>query len=263
MNRLNLLILCTLALFAFASLLADDLKRETEDLEQATKISQRDAKQTLEIIGNEDDLEERSHSIRGDAYFFLSQFDKAVADYNRMIELNPQLKDSHWRRGIALYYAGEYEQAANQFERYHSYDNVDRENGIWRYFCQVRAYGEKRAREDLLKYEKDDREPFPRLYELFAGKVTPKEILESIHAAELSPEDREQRLFYAELYVGLNHAVHQENEQAIPHLEKAVLNKFRIRSGYGPSYMWQVGRVQLELLRKNADAPKEPADSSP
>lgn len=187
-------------------------------------------------------------SARGDAYFKLGRFAEAVADYDKMVELEPGLDAGHWRRGIAWFYAGQFEKAAGQFERYHSFDNVDRENGIWRYFSQRRAFGKEKAQEGLLRYEKDDREPFPDVYALFQGKRTPEQILEKIDAAKIGDDDREARRFYAHLYIGLNFAVEDKPEQAIPHLRKAVANTWGPSAGYGPTYMWHVGRLQYDLL---------------
>ena len=187
-------------------------------------------------------------SRRGDAYFFLGEFDKALADYEKMVELNADLGASHWRRGIARFYALKYSAAAKQFEEYHSYDNVDRENGIWRYLSQHRAYGIKKAREGLLKYEKTDREPFPAVYQLFAGKITPQQIAKQIADADIDDQERSKREFYAHLYIGLNHAVEGRNKQAIEHLRKSTANKWGPAAGYGPHYMWHVGRLHYELL---------------
>ena len=189
-------------------------------------------------------------SRRGDALFFLARFDEAAADYNRMAELQPGLAKSHWRRGIAWFYAGQYDEAAHQFEIYDSFDNVDRENGIWRFFSQYRSAGRKKAREGLLKYEKDDREPFPSVYRLFSGETTPEAILMSIAAAEIDAAEREKRLFYAQLYIGLNHAVEDRPRQAVVHLREAVANTWGPKAGYGPHYMWEVGRLHFELLQK-------------
>ena len=108
-----------------------------------------------------------------------------------MVELDPKIAPSHWRRGIAYFYAKKYKQAANQFEIYHTFDDVDRENGIWRFFSQAKAYGLKKAREGLLKYEKDDREPFPDVYRLFAEEITPEQILDRIRDAKIT--DRRTR----------------------------------------------------------------------
>jgi lipoprotein NlpI len=189
-------------------------------------------------------------SRRGDAYFFAGKFKAAVADYDKMVELDPDQDTSHWRRGIAYFYAGRYADAAGQFERYHSFDQVDRENGIWRYLSQVKAHGRDKARAGLLKYAKDDREPFPAVYELFAGKTTPEKILEAIEQAKISKDEREKRLFYAELYIGLNEFIEDRPASAQKHLERAVKNSWGPTAGYGPNYMWHVGRLQEAALRE-------------
>jgi len=154
------------------------------------------------------------YSRRGDASFFRRKFAEAVADYEKMVELQPDLDTSHWRKGIAYFYAKRYKDAAKQFENYHSFDNVDRENGIWRYLSQTKALGRAKAREGLLKYEKDDREPFPDVYRLFAGEKTADEVLGRIMLEKTTPEERNKRLFYAELYVGLNEFVEGRLESA-------------------------------------------------
>ena len=194
------------------------------------------------------------HSSRGDANFFLARFKEAVADYEKMVELNPDLETSHWRRGIACFYSDRPKDAARQFEIYHTFDDVDRENGIWRYFSQHRAFGREKAREGLLKYRKDDREPFPAVYQLFAGKTTPDAILTEIGKAEISPDEREKRLFYAQLYIGLNSAIDDKPEAARKALREAVKNEWGPVAGYGPTYMWHVGRVHYDLLRAKAEA---------
>ena len=196
------------------------------------------------------------HSRRGDAWFFLGEFEKSVADYEAMVEIDPKQGDSHWRRGIARFYAGKAKEAAQQFEAYHSFDDIDRENGIWRYFSQYRAYGPEKAKAGLLKYRKTDREPFPDVYRLFSRDTTPKEILEAIKKAEISSDEREKRLFYAQLYIGLNHAVEGRAAQAIVHLRESTANTWGPKAGYGPQYMWHVGRVHLDLLLAKQKQPK-------
>ncbi len=188
------------------------------------------------------------YSRRADAHFYLAHFDKSVADYQKMVELDPIIDNAHWRRGIAWFYAKDYKQAAHQFEIYDSFDNVDRENGIWRFFSQARAYGLKRARKGLLKYKKDDREPFPSVYKLFSETITPETIVTNITAAKISDTEREKRLFYAHLYIGLDHSIHKRNKPAVKHLRQAVANTWGPKAGFGPHYMWQVGRLHYELL---------------
>lgn len=189
------------------------------------------------------------YSRRGDARFFRGKFAEAVADFDRMVELQPELDKSHWRRGIALFYARQYDKAAHQFEIYHSFDNVDRENGVWRYLSQFKSAGRGKAREGLLRYEKDDREPFPDVYRMFAGELTGREVIERIERAEIPDTDRQKRQFYADLYVGLNQFVEGDLAAAEKHLQAAVRNRWGESAGGGPTWMWHVARVHHDLLR--------------
>jgi lipoprotein NlpI len=229
-------------------LAAADAPLPPERVERMQKsLRESETKLTEEIAEKPNDQDR--YSKRGDARFFQGEFAEAISDYNQMVELDPKLETSHWRRGIAYFYAEDYEKAAHQFEIYHTFDNVDRENGIWRYLSQVKAIGRDEARKGLLKYAKDDREPFPAIYKLFAGEITPQEILDGINAAEITKEDRALRLFYAELYIGLNYFVDDDSEAAQQHLAQAVKNESGRKAGYGPNFMWHVGRLQEQLLR--------------
>jgi len=191
-----------------------------------------------------------AYSRRGDARFFRGRFADAAADYDKMVELDPKLESQHWRRGIAYFYAQQYDKAARQFEIYHSFDDVDRENGIWRFLSQAKASGLEKAREGLLKYAKDDREPFPAVYQLFAGKTTGEAVMKGIADAKIGDDDREARTFYASLYVGLDAAVRNEPEKARVHLKRATASPWPVDAGYGPRYMWHVGRLHYESLSK-------------
>jgi lipoprotein NlpI len=249
----------TLTLFLASTLAAQEnapLKVEgplsVDRVAELTKSFQKSLDESTELI-QQNPKSLKGYSQRGDAHFFLGQMKEAVADYDRMIDLDENERASHWRRGIALFYAGRYEDAAAQFESYHSFDQIDRENGIWRYLSQHQADGREKARQGLLKYQKDDREPFPAVYKLFAGTMTPDQIMDQISRAEISKSEREKRLFYADLYIGLNHAVEGEVEPARKHLAAATRNTWGPTAGYGPNYMWHVGRLHEALLRKNEE----------
>lgn len=191
------------------------------------------------------------YSRRGDLHMFLGKFVEAEADYKKMSELKPDLDASHWRLGIAMYLAGHPEDAAAQFDKYHSFDNVDRENGIWRYLSHRAAFGSRKAREQLLKYEKDDRPPFREVYQLFEGTMTPVQVLQSI-SPDLPESSRQSQLFYAQLYVGLNDAVEDKPASALNALREAVKNDWPREAGFGPDYMWHVGRLQYLRLKTAA-----------
>lgn len=215
---------------AIAVEMADAIKSASEQIEKNPKL-----------IG--------AYSRRGDARFMRAEFKEAVEDYEKMVELDPSLDTGHWRRGIAYFYAGLYPKAAHQFEIYNSFDNIDRENGIWRYFSQHKALGKEKAREGLLKYEKDDREPFPDVYQIFSGKKTIDQVWAKIKEAQVDEEEREKRLFYAHLYGGLDAAIEGNKDIARRHLRSAVENKWAPKSGFGPNYMWHVGRLHYDQLK--------------
>lgn len=230
------------------SLLSAEPPLPAERVERIQKShAESEKKLTEEIAAKPQDVD--LYSRRGDARFFQGKYAEAVDDYEQMVKLDPKLETSHWRKGIACFYAGDYKKAAHQFEIYHTFDNVDRENGIWRYLSQVKSLGREKARAGLLKYAKDDREPFPAVYKLFAGEITPEKILEEIAQAEITKEDRTRRLFYAELYIGLNYFVDGDPQAAQRHLAESVKNDWGRQAGYGPNYMWHVGRLQEASLR--------------
>ena len=218
-------------------------KRRAELTRKFTAVVE---KQTKNIAENPNSI--RSYSSRGDAYLFLGQYKESVADYEKMVKLNPKLSASHWRRGIAYFYAGQYKQAAAQFEAYKSYDNVDRENGIWRFFSQAKAYGIEKARKNLLKYKTTDREPFGDVYKLFSKQIKPERILANIAAAKVGKSEREKRYFYAHLYIGLNHALEGNTKPALEQLRKSTANSWGPDAGFGPNYMWHVGRLHHDML---------------
>lgn len=220
---------------------------ETQNDDPAKAQWERQLSQLNDLVADEPDRL-ALYSQRGDVLFFLGRFEAAVADYDKMIAIDASRAASHWRRGIALFYAERAKEAAAQFEQYHSFDDVDRENGIWRYFSQWKASGKEAAQAELLRYEKDDREPFPDLYAFFAGKLSGEEVLTHIKNAELTSQERRKREFYAHLYLGLERALAQDNEAARLFLTRAVENDWPRQAGYGPHYMWQVGRLHLEQL---------------
>lgn len=192
------------------------------------------------------------YSARGDTLMFLGEFEKAEADYQQMVKLQPELDSSHWRLGIAMFFAKHPKQAASQFDKYNSFDNVDRENGIWRYLSHYRAFGKDEARRQLLRYEKDDRPPFKEVYRLFDGSLTAEEVLKAIPDS-LPDSSRDSRLFYSHLYIGMNQVVEGRTDEAKISLRTATLNPWPPKAGFGPNYMWHIGRLQhLELQKVKA-----------
>ena len=202
------------------------------------------------LAAKPDSLPDLSH--RGDCHLFLGQFAEAVADFEKMIALDPAEDAPHWRLGIAYYFAGQYAKSARQFEKYHASDGHDRENGIWKFLAQAKMDGLEKARAEMLVYPAFDREPFPTLYEMFAGKRTPDDVLAEIDRKGLS--NNESVAFFGRYYAGLGEALLGHRDKALVLLRDAVGNPLPRSSG-GQGYMWQVARLHYERLLKNDAQP--------
>ncbi|MHC4091894.1 MAG: hypothetical protein ACYSVY_16785 [Planctomycetota bacterium] len=140
-----------------------------------------------------------------------------------------------WQRGIALYYAGRYQDCREQFELHRTVNPADVENAVWHYLCVAKLESPQRARISLLPVGRDPRSPMPAVYEMFQGTMTPEQVLESA-----TPESPSQ--FYAHLYLGLYFDALGERERALEHIRTAAEDRF------GPGYMHSVARVHLAYI---------------
>ena len=193
----------------------------------------------------------RLYSRRGDCHLFLGHFAESVADFEKMIALDPAQDAPHWRLGIAYYFAGQFGKSARQFEKYHAYDGRDRENGIWKFLADARADGLEKARAGMLAYTQFDREPFPSLYEMFAGRRTTDEVLREIEEKGLTKNAAV--VFFAHYYGGLNEALLGHRERAIELTAKAKASAWGRTAEGGPAYMWQVARLHADRLASGAE----------
>ena len=57
------------------------------------------------------------HHTTGRSYFDKRQWDKAIAEYNEAIELDPKYADAYFNRGNANYNKGQYDQAIDDYTK--------------------------------------------------------------------------------------------------------------------------------------------------
>lgn len=229
MKWINVRFVCIWFVFAGSTGLAS---------EEIQLLRQREKELTKLIEATSESV--RLYSDRGDVRFFLGQFDDAVVDYDRMIALRPEIADQHWRRGLALFFAGKYELAARQFDAFDKIDRIDRENGLWKFLSEVEAFSLLSAKKNLLDYHDDDRPPLTVIYRLFQGKASEQDVMTAVGAAPA--DDRDRQNFYADLYLGLHRAIHGQIDQAIPLLQRASENRWAKEGGGGPGYMRYVAK---------------------
>jgi lipoprotein NlpI len=180
--------------------------------------------------------------LRGREHFRAAKIAESVADFDKFVQLQPQAENQQWERGISLYYVGEFQKGAKQFEAYQKFHDQDVENSVWRYLCVARASGVEQARANLLPINNDPRIPMMEIYKLYQGKLKPDDVLAAASKDAPNRELANQRLFYAHLYIGLLYEAAGETEKAKQHILEAEKHKI----GH---YMWDVAHVHADRLR--------------
>lgn len=187
--------------------------------------------------------------LRARERFRLGLIAESVSDFDRYVELQPARASRQWERGIACYYAKQFEKGAKQFELYQTYHDNDVENSVWRYLCMVPTDGVEKARATILPIRNDTRVPMMQVYELYRGKLKPEEVLAACGRDDPEPLKLAGRLFYAHLYLGLYHEVAGDKELAQKYILLAADNKLAGISGIN-RYMWDVARIHAEQMQK-------------
>jgi lipoprotein NlpI len=182
---------------------------------------------------------------RGLQNFKAGRIPESIADFDHYLALVPERAPYHWQRGIALYYAGRFEEGRKQFELHQTVNPNDVENAVWHFLCVARLIGIEKARASLIPIKGDTRVPMAQVHELFAGKAKVEDVLQAA-GTDSPPAQRNAQLFYAHLYVGLYYEALGDSIHSREYIEKAV-GKSRT-----DDYMGDVARVHLLLRKREA-----------
>lgn len=186
----------------------------------------------------------------GDISFAAGQMDACVAAYDKLIELQPSLEPRLWQRGLALYYAKEFEKGVRQFETHQLVNTQDVENAVWHLLCAARISNVEEGRGKLIPISEDRRVPMSQIYEMYAGRMTPEQVLAIANrtstSVELDSEQHRLQRYYAHLYIGLYHEMLKNQEASIRAMKKAA----QINPLGKTNFMGQVARVHLQLRQE-------------
>ena len=181
---------------------------------------------------------------RGGERFKLGMVKESIEDFDAFLKQNPKEEPGHWRRGISYYYVGKFTEGAKQFDDGRVVFGNDVENAFWHWLCLSRKDGVEKATKTILKVGEDTRVPMMKIYDLILGKIKPAEVIETAEKAKLEEADKNEALFYANLYVGLYYEANGNAAKCKEHLTTAV-EKHKISH-----YMWDVGNVHVQMLKK-------------
>ena len=162
---------------------------------------------------------------------------ESVKVFDALARRVPSQAPALWQRGIALYYAGRFEDCRAQFESHRTVNPDDVENAAWHFLCVARAQSAAAARAALLPVGPDARVPMREIYRMFRGELEPADVLA---AAGSRPEGQ----FYAHLYIGLYSEAVGLRSRARDHLGVAAEDRYANVGGY----MHMVARVHIRLM---------------
>ena len=175
--------------------------------------------------------------------FLAGRLSESVTGFDRVAALAPQAAPQLWQRGIALYYAGRYQDCRAQFESHRTVNPNDVENPAWHFMCVAKAESPAKARAALLPVGPDQRSPMREIYQMFRGTMTPEAILA---AGGNEPSAR----FFAELYVGSLLRRDRRSVACPQHLRNAAAKNYAPAGGY----MHRVAELH-PLLRTHLSRP--------
>ena len=191
-----------------------------------------------------------AYYARGRVNFQLGKIKESVQDFDAYVKRRPQVESRQWERGIALYYAGEFERGAKQFELYQTFHDNDVENSVWRFLCMARSQGAKKARQVMLPIKNDRRVPMMQVFEMYRGTIEPADVLSAVQADKPTGDVLKGRLFYAHLYLGLYYEAVGKKQEAEKYIRLAAQDKLKTSPRIN-TYMWDVARIHWQQLEKN------------
>jgi lipoprotein NlpI len=174
---------------------------------------------------------------RAVADFENGRFAESATRFDSLAKALPERAPHLWQRGIALYYAGRYDDCRRQFESHRAVNPNDVENAAWHFLCVARGESPAKARAALLPVGADARVPMREVYQMFRGTLAPEQVLS---AAGTDSE----ALFFAHLYLGLYFEAMGMKSRALEHVTIAAADRFARAGGY----MHMVARVHLRSL---------------
>ena len=181
---------------------------------------------------------------RAVADFENGRFAESAAVFDSLVKVVPDQAPYLWQRGIALYYAGRYNDCRRQFESHRAVNPDDVENAAWHFLCVARGESPAKARAALLPVGPDARAPMREIYQMFRGTLVPEQVLSATGS-------RPDAQFYGHLYVGLYFDALGMKERALELITIAAADRFERYGGY----MHMVARVHLRALTSRQPIP--------
>ena len=180
---------------------------------------------------------------RGEAYSHKADFDRALADYDEAVRLNPRYPLAFRNRARIHFYRGDFAAAAEDFRTAEPIDRANAYSLIWRYVAEARAGVVDRA--GLHNGLAFLREGWPKPLVLhYLGRMSEAAVLA---AAAADARNRQEQECEAHFFLGQQHILAGANEAAVASLRQAL--------ALCPRHMVEYHATRVELSRLGAPAP--------
>ena len=177
---------------------------------------------------------------RGEERFRSGDIAGSVADFEYVVEQEPQRKPYHWQLGISYYYAGKYTEGRELFELHQLVNSNDVENAVWHFICKARADGLEADRAKLIPIKGDGRVPMMDVHALFAGKLELAAFSKQLPHFEKTQTPRSPSLMFAHLYLGLYYEALGDDKNAKEHI-LAACKAYKALQKRAPGYTHYMG----------------------
>lgn len=154
-------------------------------------------------------------------FFATGQMKSSALLYDDVLEDRPEIKPRLWQRGLALYYAEEFEKGVDQFDTHQEFNSQDVENSVWHLLCKSRISSVDEARKSMIQIERDTRIPMKQVFEMFAGKGSPQEVLDACGYVK-GEERKDSSIYHGLIYVGLFHEMMGDQEASNNSMKEAL-----------------------------------------
>lgn len=220
----------------------------SQRVEQALKDGKSDqALKELDIAMASMPGNARLYIIRGSLKFRSGRIVDSISDFDKCIELDPQVKPYLWQRGISLYYADKFKEGLDQFAVHREVNPNDVENAFWHFLCNVKLNGVEAAQKDVLLAGYDQRVPLMQVQQLIQGKLSVEDVIAAAEKGGAGTQGQKLSRFYGYLYIGLYYDALGDVEKAKKYIQLCV-------DQGDSSYMGDVGKIHLDILKKRTAA---------
>ncbi|WP_310650256.1 lipoprotein NlpI [Colwellia sp. MB02u-6] len=195
-----------------------------------------------------------------DAYNFLGihftqlrEFNQAYDAFDSAIELAPDHEYAYLNRGIALYYGGRPNLAADDFKVFRQYQQNDPYRLLWQYLADVEL-DQKKANQDLVVYalQVGDRVWAKNVIKLYLGEMSQGTFIDRMAEDVNSNEALAERLCEAYFYLGKYSQLQGDANAAINFF------KLALSTNVYEFVEHRYAKLELDLMRETALESREP-----